>query len=105
MKSSERLMERLRAMGVGMPTGAQFRRVNASESARNAGAWSWYLYRGSLAEIGSQYRVADLLRAPRLLVSQEYDFCSEITVDPAYENTPETNLNYRLWLVEPRKDS
>jgi hypothetical protein len=61
---SERLLTRLRALGLDIPEGATIARTYAGVWQRRDGAWSWYAQQpdGRPIDIGSQYAVGDLLR-------------------------------------------
>ena len=68
MKTSERLLARLREHGVALPDDTELLSTRASRSARAAGAWSWYGWsptRGDL-RIGSQTTMSALLAAERI---------------------------------------
>ncbi|MFE4857411.1 hypothetical protein [Streptomyces sp. NPDC056670] len=68
MKASERLIARLREIGLDLPEGSRLVRVHPSRAMRNEGAWSWSAYGPGGREllIGSQYPMAELLAAERL---------------------------------------
>jgi hypothetical protein len=83
---SERLLARLRALGLNIPKGMRVARSYVSPAQRSAGAWVWHvesLYPPPLPAqpIGSQWRVTDLLREPRL--SAALDEWGQWSVDPA----------------------
>lgn len=72
MKTSERLLVKLRKAGLDIPEGAVLKSLRPSRSQRNVGAWSWAvctadghpMYKGSQGQplaIGSQFRMAELL--------------------------------------------
>jgi hypothetical protein len=71
-RPSERLLARLRAMGLPVAPDAQFRRVYAGYWQRAAGAWSWTVDGSSTGWIGSIYPVAVLLRAERLIAIERH---------------------------------
>lgn len=85
---SQRLLARLRAMGVPIPEGAVIRRTHAGLQQRRNGAWSWFVdpdprIPGTTPGLGSQVPVTELLRTDRLVVSGSYDPCSTSPyVDP-----------------------
>jgi hypothetical protein len=83
---SGRLTERLRAMGLPVPPNANIERVRAGWADRAAGAWSWRTFPPTPAGevVGSQFRVADLLKARRLVaVNARGDAAGEWSVFPA----------------------
>ncbi|MFE5912070.1 hypothetical protein ACFQ6B_23715 [Streptomyces wedmorensis] len=86
MKTSERLLARLREIGVDLPQGAQLVRVHPSPAMRNAGAWSWAAFGpdGHDLRIGSQYPMSELIKAEALDVSR---IGSSVT-EPDAEITP-----------------
>lgn len=63
MTDVERLLTRLRRMGLDIPEGSAVRRTYAGKHQRAAGAWSWYLVdpTGRESRVGSQYPVGRLL--------------------------------------------
>lgn len=84
MRTSERLLKRLRAEGV-VPGDQEVRiiRTYASGSMRVNGAWSWLAEWGdrkTSQTAGSQWPMADCLAAPVLNASKN-EF-GEISVDP-----------------------
>ena len=99
MTPSERLLGRLRKMGLDIPEGAQVRRTYAGALQRNVGAWSWFLLNadGSELRIGSQYPVSELLRG-RLHASQAHGVREDIQVDPWEPGAVSTG--WQLSLVE-----
>lgn len=86
---SARLIRRLRTVMPGLPDSVEFRRTYASASARNAGAWSWWLHDPTNPgrSIGSQWPVATLLAAPEWAVSGP-DRYGDINIDPAARIAP-----------------
>lgn len=82
MTKFERLIARLREMGVEIPDGAQLRRTYAGRHQRSAGAWSWYLVDadGHELHIGSQISVTDLLKETTLHTWQ--DRLGDLHIDP-----------------------
>lgn len=77
MTSTERLLVRLREMGLDqeLPDGTVIRRTYAGRVQRAQGAWSWFAVPESfvpgLTDVGSQVPVTELLRARRLVASME----------------------------------
>lgn len=71
MRTSDRLIARLRKIGLDLPEGTQLVRVMPSGAMRNEGAWSWAAIGPTGAElrIGSQFSMSDLIAAPALVVS------------------------------------
>jgi len=65
---SERLIRKLRDLGLELPEGSRLIRTNPGPSARNAGAWTWCAIDadGRDLRIGSQVPMGELLRAPAL---------------------------------------
>lgn len=91
MRTSDRLLARLREIGLNLPEGAQLIRVYPSPAMRNAGAWSWFAVDRDGIElgIGSAFSMAELLTAPGLIVGRVrggaaggYDFGHDIEVEP-----------------------
>ncbi|MFF8656790.1 hypothetical protein [Streptomyces huasconensis] len=68
MTTAERLIARLREIGLDLPEGSRLVRVYPSPAMRNEGAWSWSAMGPDGREllIGSQYPMAELLGAERL---------------------------------------
>uniref|UniRef100_UPI003F4959A4 hypothetical protein n=1 Tax=Nonomuraea sp. CA-251285 TaxID=3240002 RepID=UPI003F4959A4 len=81
---SEQLWERLRAMGLAEHCGAGLRPLRPSRAARNAGAWSWASVDADSVplDLGSQWPMAALLAAPRLVASCYSATDSDINIDP-----------------------
>lgn len=81
---SARLLERLRVMGLAIPTDAEIRRTRAGVHQRRAGAFSWYIVNGDGAEmrIGSQYPVTELMTRPRLMATRAWGVHEDIHIDP-----------------------
>lgn len=69
-RPSERLLVRLRAMGLPIPQDAWIERTYAGYWQRQGGAWSWSVHPQTTYAVGSQYPVAELLRAERLVAEQ-----------------------------------
>ena len=70
---STRLIGRLRAMGLPVPDDSEIRRTYAGIHQRRDGAWSWTVDPGSgSAGVGSQFPVAEVLRAGRLIAVKQY---------------------------------
>jgi hypothetical protein len=69
--ASERLLNRLRELGVQLPEEARLESTRASRSARRNGAWSWHVVdgRGIPMEIGSLWSMTELLASPELEVT------------------------------------
>lgn len=69
MRTSERLIARLREIGLDLPDGTQLVRLNPSRAMRNEGAWSWTALGpgGRELQIGSQHPMTALLEAEVLL--------------------------------------
>jgi G3E family GTPase len=88
MNLSERLLKRLRAEGVvPLDQEVHMRRANASRSMRTNGAWSWFAEWGTRRTeetVGSQWSMAQCLKAPRWEVSKN-EF-GETNIDPTDEN-------------------
>lgn len=88
---AEQLLRRLADVyGLEVPPGTVIRGAYAGRVQRAAGAWSWFAVTPDGREVcGSQHRVADLLRAKRLILST-----SEVRrapeVDPAPVEHPPT---------------
>lgn len=74
MNPTEHLLERLKAMGLQVPQGAEIRRTYVGRWQRAAGAWSWCVHpTAGSAGIGSHYPVTALLRT-RLVASCDGDW-------------------------------
>jgi hypothetical protein len=85
MTASERLLARLRAMGVDLPEDATICRTYAGRHQRAAGAWTWYAWsatRGNLGGIGSHSTVNELVRAPVISATRAYGIGEDLHVDP-----------------------
>jgi hypothetical protein len=84
MTPNEKLIERLRAMGVHLPEGTTLRRTYSGRCMRAQGAWSWFtLYPApepGLREVGSHYTVTMLLKQKRLIVTRSET--GDLEVDP-----------------------
>ncbi len=76
MTNVERLVKRLRKEGWIIHDGYEFRRTRAGYWQRAAGAWSWVIWTGT-HEIGSQWPVADCLKAKRLVSCADYAIIPE----------------------------
>jgi hypothetical protein len=68
VRTSERLLTRLREVGLAIPEGSRLVRVNPSAAMRNGGAWSWFTQGpdGRELGIGSQFSMGELLGADAL---------------------------------------
>jgi hypothetical protein len=99
-RPSQRLVARLRAMGVPLPDEVELVRTRAGRAQRAAGAWSWaaYVPGGRELRLGSQAPITELLRAHRLTVSQ-YSPSDDMEVD-VWVPMP-TGTRWHLWLDEP----
>lgn len=83
MKVSQRLVERLRKMGLTVPDDEIYR-VHPSRASREAGAWSWAI--GTSPAVGSQHAMTVLMRAPRLTASWSTRLMdTDIHIDPVPE--------------------
>lgn len=85
MTNSEKLIARIRALGVQLPDDVQVRRVYPSAASRNAGAWSWSLCSDQHPydlKIGSQYAVARLVRAGVAIEISAPDRTGDRHIDP-----------------------
>ena len=85
MTPTERLIDRLRTMGVPVPEGTVLRRVYAGRDQRSKGAWSWYFdYPPSeyhtARTVASIWPVGYLLKQPRLMVMRV--ITRDLEVDP-----------------------
>jgi len=107
---SQKLLTRLRGLGLAIPEGSTLGRTYAGSNQRTAGAWSWYLLGPDTAPgivngtgLGSQWSVAALLKA-RLLVTQDCTLGrggNDITVAPWEESTARERARFHLWIEEP----
>lgn len=93
------LINRLRAMGLGIPYGSQIRRTNAGRVQKQAGAFSWVLVGpdGEDLRLGGYVPVKELLRG-RLVVSRAFGGYDR-TVD-LHTDVPYTGRDAE-YLVEP----
>lgn len=102
MTPAERLIDRLRAMGVPVPEGTVPRRTYAGWAQRSQGAWSWFLdYPAAvpgLPYIGSHWPLRDLLHR-RLMVTLSDSGAWEI--DPWAELSPQ-QARYLRFEEKPR---
>lgn len=85
MKPSERLLIRLKdELGLNIPPGSIIRRTYAGHWLRSGGAFSWMVEgpdgRSIIPEIGSSFRVKDLLKAPALTIEDSW---GDIDIWPA----------------------
>lgn len=69
MRASERLLARLREIGLDLPEGTKLRRVHPSAAMRNLGAWSWCALGpdGTDLHIGSRHPMSELLASDELI--------------------------------------
>lgn len=92
MKTSERLIERLRAAGQDLPPCTVLERIGRNTRGR-IGRWSWFAYCPLAGDdddhrqhmnlhVGSHWSMAELLAAPGLTF-QRLDSSGDICVDPA----------------------
>ena len=110
MTPSQKLLTRLRNLGLTIPEGSTVARTRAGSSARDAGAWSWYLAEAGGAPatnggngLGSQWPITDLLKG-RMLATQDTSLGrggNDIHIDPWEESTPAHRSHYQLWIEEP----
>ena len=103
MKPSERLIARLRAMGVEIPEGATIRRTHAGYWQKAQAAWSWFVAdaNGKELGIGSQISVTELLREKRLCAAEAYSDC-DISIDPMLPgDVPPPRGAFRNVWIEP----
>ncbi|MFF4385595.1 hypothetical protein ACFY0G_02195 [Streptomyces sp. NPDC001552] len=70
---SERLLLRLRELGLDLPEDASLVRTNAPRSARSNAAWSWFALGPDGAElhVGSRHPIGELLAAPVLVAHED----------------------------------
>jgi hypothetical protein len=71
---SQRLIARLRAMGLPLADDTTLARTHAGYWQRKGGAWSWMLWSdtdSAMTKYGSQHTVTALLREPRLVATFE----------------------------------
>jgi len=85
-RPQDKMLARLREMGLEVPADAHIRRVYPSASQRNVGAWSWTVIKadGYEAGIGSQWSIGELLRG-RMVASLGYEHGDDWDVDPHRE--------------------
>lgn len=101
MTPSERLMARLRAMGVDIPEGSTLQRTYAGYWQRKGGAWSWFLLSPDGRDfLGSYFPVKTLLRT-RLNVTQGHRHEGTFSVFPWKESTARERAHFHLWIDEP----
>jgi hypothetical protein len=89
---SERLWQRLHAMGLAESCGVGLRSLRPSRASRAAGAWSWAAVDadGIPLPLGSQTPIGELLAAKRLMASlYTGDHTGDITVGEARNNFPD----------------
>jgi hypothetical protein len=101
---SQRLLARLKAMGVPIEDGALIARTYAGYWQRKQGSWSWLVeqpeHRLPRQMVGSHYPVTDLVRAPRLVATWDR-VTGDCSIDP-YTEGANFDARYGLTpLVEP----
>jgi len=70
---SDKLMGRLRDMGMSVPDGSTLHRTHAGQLQRRTGAWSWSILDPAGRELcGSYSPVTELLRGPLTVLDSEY---------------------------------
>jgi hypothetical protein len=105
VKTSERLIERLRREGQDLPPCTELRRTFRTRQT-GAGAWSWFAYcplalddpeygRHMDLHVGSHWPMSALVAAPRLTFQTLS--CGDICVDPAEDDPPSD-----IWTVTKR---
>lgn len=64
MKTSEKMIERLRKAGVKLPIGVTLTRTYCGSNQLSTGAWSWYIktIEGKQLNIGSPFPASELLK-------------------------------------------
>lgn len=81
-RPSERLVARLRAMGLPVPADARIERTYAGVWQRRDGAWSWIVWPPGSYGVGSQFPVTELLRYERWIAVKQYGNTSDWHVLP-----------------------
>lgn len=101
---SQRLLARLKAMGVPIEDGAIITRTHAGYWQRRQGAWSWRVeqpdYRLPQQIVGSHYPVTDLVRAPRLVATRD-EVTGDCSIDPYREGAGYVARYGLTPLIEP----
>lgn len=97
MKTSGKLLVRLRAEGADLPPCTELRRTNRNRRT-GTGSWSWFAYcplalrepehsRHGNLHYGSHWPMRTLLAWPGPLAFQKLDSCGDICIDPGQEST------------------
>ena len=97
MTPSERLLKRIREMGVDVPDGARIQRTYAGRTMRSGGAWSWFVVGpdGRALDIGSQHPVKVLLAEKRLCGCSDYERY-DVEINPWFHSV----LTWSEWVEE-----
>lgn len=85
MKPSQKLIQRLKTeLGIDIPDDVVIKTLRTGRHQKAAGAWSWCLWsteHTNVTNIGSTYTVADLIKAPKIVISRRFNFSQEIIPD------------------------
>lgn len=92
MTTQDRMLMKLRGMGLNVPEGTVIHRTHAGAVMRREGAWSWSTwnptYTVGVREVGSQFPMWALLACQEPWLTYEHKFSPEISVDPADSERP-----------------
>ena len=102
LSSGEKLIKRLRAMGLQLPTTVRVRHTNAGRVQKAAGAWSWFLVDGTTGlelNIGG-YEAITALLPKRLIATRSFGVGQSIDVEGYLLVRDAKRHTFDLWLVE-----
>lgn len=81
--TSERVVKRLRDMGVDVHPESEVRRLYSGPWQRAAGAWSWSLFHPSMKQgYGSQHAADELLKCAHWTVEEPNHRSPDLSIDP-----------------------
>ena len=101
---SEKMLTRLRAMGLDIPDGSVVQRTHAGYWQRRAGAWSWSVFNPERPDInvGSTWPLSILLRRPMVITQSRKG--EQLNIDPRYgmSATPRERMHFSRVIEEGR---
>ncbi len=105
LSSGEKLIKRLRAMGLDLPDVVRVEHTNAGRVQKAAGAWSWYLvdHDGKELRVGGFLAVTELLRGPMIATRAPSRVPEDTHID-VFSAGDDVGVEgkYALFLVEVR---
>ena len=92
----------MRELDIDIPEGAEIARTYAGSNQRSCGAWSWFAWSRQQAtwQCGSQWPIAELLKAPNIAVSVD-DF-GNIHLDPDPLPSPPLT-DFQKWQLKQKE--